>query len=89
MDKLGKGRLFGRFFAASRVKLREVAERLDLAHVRNLAGWPTAMSRLNFGVMPIQFHPCLVERELPVVCRIIVAAVEDGQARVSLAFVPL
>jgi hypothetical protein len=41
MDKLRKGRLFGRFFAASREKLLEVAERLDLAHVKNLAGCPT------------------------------------------------
>jgi hypothetical protein len=41
MEKLRKGRLFGRFFAASREKLQEMAERLDLAHVRNLAGCPT------------------------------------------------
>ena len=28
MDKLRKGRLYGRFFAASHEKLREMAERL-------------------------------------------------------------
>ena len=31
------GRLFGRFFAASREKLREAAERLNARHVANLA----------------------------------------------------
>ena len=41
MEKLRKGRLFGRVFAASQEKLQEVAERLNLAHVRNLAGCPT------------------------------------------------
>jgi hypothetical protein len=41
MEKLRKGRLFGRFFAASQEKLQGVAERLNLAHVRNLAGCPT------------------------------------------------
>jgi hypothetical protein len=41
MEKLRKGRLFGRFFAASRDKLQEVAEHLDLPYVRNLAGCPT------------------------------------------------
>jgi hypothetical protein len=41
MEKLRRGRLFGRFFAAGRKKLLEVAERPDLAHVKNLAGCPT------------------------------------------------
>ncbi|MFI5460043.1 MAG: hypothetical protein ACHRXM_31885 [Isosphaerales bacterium] len=37
MEKLSKGRLFGRFFAASREKLREMAERLNVRHLVNLA----------------------------------------------------
>jgi len=37
---LTKGRLFGRFFAASRALLREVAERLGLRRVPNLGGCP-------------------------------------------------
>ena len=41
MDKLRSGRLFGRFFAASRERLREVAARLDVRRVANLAGCPT------------------------------------------------
>ena len=41
MEKMRAGRLFGRFFAASQEKLQEVAERLNLAQVRNLAGCPT------------------------------------------------
>jgi hypothetical protein len=41
LDKLRSGRLFGRFFAASRQRLREVAERLDVRRVANLAGCPT------------------------------------------------
>jgi len=38
LEKLSKGRLFGRFFAASRKRLREVAERLGLRRVPNLGG---------------------------------------------------
>ena len=38
LKKLSEGRLFGRFFAASRERLREVAERLTLKRVTNLAG---------------------------------------------------
>ena len=37
MEKLRKGRLFGRFFAASREKLREKAGRLKVRHLVNLA----------------------------------------------------
>jgi REP element-mobilizing transposase RayT len=40
LEKLSKGRLFGRFFAASRQRLREVAERLGLRRVPNLGGCP-------------------------------------------------
>ena len=38
MEKLRKGRLFGRFFAASREKLREIAKRLKVRHLVNLVG---------------------------------------------------
>jgi len=38
LEKLSKGRLFDRFFAASRHRLREVAERLDLRRGPNLGG---------------------------------------------------
>ena len=41
LDKLRSGRLFGRFFAASRERMREVAERLDVRRVAKLAGCPT------------------------------------------------
>ena len=41
LDKLRSSRLFGRLFAASRERLREVAERLDVRRVANLAGCPT------------------------------------------------
>ena len=37
MAILRKGRLYGRFFAASREKLLEMAERLKVRHVFNLA----------------------------------------------------
>jgi REP element-mobilizing transposase RayT len=42
LEKLSKGRLFGRFFAASRTRLREVAERLGLRRVPNLGGCPAS-----------------------------------------------
>ncbi len=37
-EKLKGGRLLGRFFAASRQRLREVATRLKVHHLANLAG---------------------------------------------------
>jgi hypothetical protein len=37
LEKLRKGRLFGRFFASSREKLREMAARLKVRHLVNLA----------------------------------------------------
>jgi hypothetical protein len=40
LDKLRTRRLFGRFFAASREKLREAAARLNVRRVGNLAGCP-------------------------------------------------
>ncbi len=40
LEKLSKGRLLGRLFAASRQRLREVAERLGLRRVPNLGGCP-------------------------------------------------
>ena len=38
--KLSAGRLLGRYFAASRHRLREVAERLGVHHLANLASCP-------------------------------------------------
>ena len=40
LEKLSKGRLLGRFFAASRERLREVATRLGVHHLANLGGCP-------------------------------------------------
>ena len=40
LEKLRTGRLFGRFFAASRERLRQVARHLDVRRVANLAGCP-------------------------------------------------
>jgi hypothetical protein len=41
LEKLSKGRFFGRFFAASRQRLREVADGLGLRRLPNLGGCPT------------------------------------------------
>jgi hypothetical protein len=38
LEKLSRGRLLGRFFAASRERLREVAAHLGVHHLANLAG---------------------------------------------------
>jgi hypothetical protein len=38
LQRLAAGRLLGRFFAASRARLREVAERLGVHHLTNLGG---------------------------------------------------
>ncbi len=40
LEKLKAGRLLGRFFAASRQRLREAATRLRVHHLANLAGCP-------------------------------------------------
>ena len=40
IEKLRDERLLGRFFATTRAKLREIAERLGLQRVLNLAGCP-------------------------------------------------
>ncbi|HEX3451326.1 MAG TPA: hypothetical protein VHS97_23935 [Isosphaeraceae bacterium] len=40
MEKLGAGRLPGRFFAASRAKLWEIGECLGVWYMVNLAGCP-------------------------------------------------
>jgi hypothetical protein len=40
MERLRGDRLFGRFFAASAVKLREIAERLGVRRLVNLTGCP-------------------------------------------------
>jgi hypothetical protein len=38
MEKLKNGRSFGRFFASSRGKLREIANRLKVRHLANFVG---------------------------------------------------
>jgi hypothetical protein len=40
IEKLSRGRLLGRFFAASRERLREVARGLGVHHLANLGGCP-------------------------------------------------
>ncbi len=40
LEKLRGGRLLGRFFAASRERLRAVAARLRVHHLANLGGCP-------------------------------------------------
>jgi hypothetical protein len=40
MEKLRDGRLLGRFFAITRAKLREIAERLGMRRPVNVAGYP-------------------------------------------------
>jgi hypothetical protein len=40
LEKLRRGRLLGRFFAATRDRLREVATRLGVHHLANLGGCP-------------------------------------------------
>ena len=40
MEKLRDGRLLGRFFATTRAKLREIAERLGMRRPANVAGYP-------------------------------------------------
>jgi hypothetical protein len=40
IERLHEGRLLGRFFASSREKLREIAERLGVRRLANLAGCP-------------------------------------------------
>jgi hypothetical protein len=42
LQKLSKGRLLDRFFAASRHRLREVAGRLGVRRVPNLGGCPAS-----------------------------------------------
>jgi hypothetical protein len=41
LEKLKGGRLLGRFFAATRGRLREVAARMKVHHLANLGGCPT------------------------------------------------
>jgi hypothetical protein len=42
LERLRRRHFFGRCFAASRKRLREVAERLELRRVGNLSGCPTS-----------------------------------------------
>jgi hypothetical protein len=41
MEKLREGRWLGRFFASSQAKLRDLASKLGVRHLVNLAGCPT------------------------------------------------
>ncbi len=50
LEKLSTGRLFGRFFAASRERLREVAGRLDVRRVANLTGCPARSFDLELRI---------------------------------------
>ena len=43
LEKLSRGRLLGRFFAASRDRLREVATHLGVHHLANLGGCPALL----------------------------------------------
>jgi hypothetical protein len=40
LDRLRTGRPLGRFFAATRTRLREIGKQLNLKHVPNLGGCP-------------------------------------------------
>ena len=40
IEKLGGDRLLGRFFASTRARLRDIAERLGVRHLVNLRGCP-------------------------------------------------
>ena len=40
LEKLSQGRLLGRYFAAKRKRLREVARDLGVHHLAKLGGWP-------------------------------------------------
>jgi hypothetical protein len=45
LQKLRAGRLLGRFFAASRRRLRRLAQRVALHHVANLGGCAASQRR--------------------------------------------
>jgi hypothetical protein len=45
LQKLRKGQLLGRYFAASRDRLKEVAARLGVHHLANLAACPARSTR--------------------------------------------
>ncbi len=42
LQKLAGGRFLGRFFAASRARLRELAARLGVHHLANMGGCPAS-----------------------------------------------
>ena len=74
MEKLRKGRLYGRFFAASREKLREMAERLKVRRLVNLTGCAVALRDLESQIdrlshqaasHPLHFFP----RDIGAFCR--------------------
>jgi hypothetical protein len=47
LEKLRRGHFFGRFFAATRQRLRDVADRLGMRLVPNLAGRPAVIVGLR------------------------------------------
>jgi hypothetical protein len=51
LEKLRTGRLFGRFFAASRQKLRQAAAHLNVRSVANLAGCPARCYDLELRIV--------------------------------------
>ena len=53
LDRLRTGRPLGRFFAATRARLREIGTRLNLKHVPNLGGWHLARGRLGVRGIPL------------------------------------
>jgi len=68
LRNLAAGRLLGRFFAASRARLREVAERLGVHHMANLGGC-AARGRRPAGWIPgsSPFHSFGDTRKFPAI----------------------
>ena len=68
LENLSKGRLLGRFFAASRARLREAAACLGVHHLANLGGCrrddavPKARSQAR-----LQFHSSGDTRKIPAI----------------------
>ena len=52
LEKLKSGRLLGRFFAASRERLREAAVHLRVHHLANLGGWQRDNTFGSAGPLP-------------------------------------
>jgi len=67
MEKLSKGRFLGRFFAARRLRLREVANRLGLRRVPNLYSSNGRIPKRACGT-PLAF--VVAHRQDEVQCRV-------------------